>query len=1351
MKHLTASALFIFLILRLVSQPAQYFYGAGEYDLFQKIVPAPDGNYFILGSKNDDDNKVWLCKITADGDLIWQKTYTSSTSGLKEFGYGLTILSDGDLIITGEQFNGLSLGEGIALVIKTDAEGNQIWKHLYTNAAAIYDAVSSGDGFLLTGWIDYPGPAKSGVVMYVNENGNLQWEKIFNVSSQTYGKRIFSTSDGNYVIAGRMSSSGLDGGIFLLKIEPNGDSIWQVIHNTGFREEGYYPTGDDFFSGALGACQMPDGKIWITNPYSAYEDISLMEFSDEGVFLQEENYGNSSILEYPYSLNPTSDGGWLICGRASPDNNETSNGFALRIKENGAELWRKYYGDVTANERIFSGIELPDGQFLLAGMSDFPSGSNGDDDGWLVHVEANGNALPWKVEGRVVLDINNNCIADADELPASNWFVNAENASVQHIATNANGEFIFYTNDATTVFTLLDPDQGTWQVCNNEQSVTSNSSNPVANLTFFVQPDDDGCSDTEVSLTQPDLMRCDTSRFFVTIANHGSGVADDLILTVSLDPALSFISASLPYAVNNSNLTFELPQLSAFQSQTVEIWVRLACDVQLGATHPIIARISPSSCTEVWDGPFYTVEGSCDGEYVHFYLQNTGIGDNSTTSYRVLADYILVADDVEISLPAGHPAEVLGFPADGRTWRVELNQAEGYPGASYPSAVVEGCGLSNNQLYSIDYSNARRFDDEVPEVSAVLPSNTTGNPDKVAEAVHGLGLYNLIDDLRPLEFTVRIQNPLEEMGDSVDFRLTFSPTLDVTTFRVVASNKPVEISINEESVISAKMYNLQLDTGTNAASSTMIRFRISPFPETNPDAQAESLFFVESKAFVNKEGPFELISGFLNYSTTFTAPEDEYNTYPPEISVYGSRNYTFGITMAQSADGAVFLGGETMSYSDRSSFDGLLIKTDENGHTIWLNAFDLGDGGFSSIKGIFPTESGGCVITGNSYPAGIVNNYLSVYTPFIAGVDQSGHLLWRKYFRPAGDQYGAWVNGGVGTSDGGFVIYGYTEDAGGSGKDHFYRKINANGDLIWENFEEITGSAFRPYKAILMPDGGLIFAGDNNSTDIDFDIYFEKTDTDGNVLWNKGHNGISGFSDMTLATDGGFILCGSDLWEITENEYVGTPEFIKFNNYGYIEWVKKPVIGTFKAAFAYCISQAPGEGYLVGGEILTDTLDHFSDIMLLKIDDNADTIWSKSYGAKNTEWAESILVTNSNQILLWGFNQSRPPLWDLRALLVHTNDELILGTDVTGQLPEIHNQTYVFPNPAKGTSHVLLSPIPANPVEWQLFDLMGRVVKNGNSENGIFEIEMSQLPSGYYFIGFPGSEYPSMRIIAIGQ
>ncbi len=1351
MKNLLSLCAFLY-ALTAFSQPGQHFYGGSGRDLFHHIVPAPDGNYFLLGAKAASQREIWLLKVSPGGAVIWEQTYAPSS--LHEYGNRLLLLDDGNILILGQQLNHFT-DEGAAVVIKTDAEGNQLWKQVYDNTLAAFDAVPHGDNFLVVGWYGESFD-KSGLLMEINGAGELQWRESINISSDdVYIKRIFPTADGSFLIAGRVDELS-SGYVFLHKIAPDGQTLWKSKDFIGSAEHYAPGSGADVYPHDLGAVQVADGSIWMTETFG--RDVTLVHFSSEGELLDKKTYVSYNWQEFPNALTSLPDGGWLVTGVAVSNtisDTELHNGFALRTDNNGLEVWKKYYGLDDKRERLFSSVMTPDGGFLMAGMSNVNANVGSTvSDGWLLRTESDGNLLPWRVNGKVIIDTNGNCIADPGEPPAAGWFVNAENGSEQALMTDAAGNFTLRTPDGVTNFTVKPPALPGWTICNNNQSVTNNAASPVTDLIFVAQQADGNCPLTEVSITQPDLVRCSTSRFFATVHNRGLEATEDLELRVELHPDLSVVSASAPFNQNGNELVFELSPISALQSVVVEIRAALACEVPLGTSHPVIARISPVACVPSWTGPKYEVKGSCDGTTARFELQNAGGGPDAVTRYRVKVNDLLATDWTDVTLAAGGAAQVLSFPADGRTWRVELEQAPGYPQPSHPAAMVEGCGTAPNLLYSTGYLNTWRPDDDAPDVSWALPANTTEVPNKVAAVIEGVRLHNLHGDLRPIEFTVRARNPLPHPAQKVIVDLTFSPALDVTTFRLLSANAlPAAVSVTENKKIRIILENLQLDTGAVDQADALLRFVIAPFSDTPADALAASYLNVYASVYFNEAGPFSLSSGTLSYSHALPVETEECNYYPPEIDQFGGRYFTHGTNLAQAEDGAVFLAGQSNDYSAGTNGDVLLIKTNPYGKVLWLNALDISNGDQNQCEGVVPLDDGGCLVIGDYYARSTFHNY-----PYVARVDASGRLLWHKKIQVEGLIAEAWADGIQQTTDGHFVLFGHAQNDTSGSIRQFYLKLNTTGDILWQHYPDIEGFYNNPKKTIPTPDGGFVMTGQRGSSSSD-NIFLKKISSSGDSIWRISYqlenigavdmDWNNFYSHVAPAADGGYMVACVAAVELIPNEYSSVAIFIKFNTNGVFEWEKRVVIDTFSRAGFTQFLAAPGGGFLAGGTIYKGdgiSTPHNMQLLLMKVDENANLLWLREYGNANTEWPADVLISAPDRILFWGSGNGCQ-LQNNMALLIHTDLQGNLTTDTKEQPTLLPFQAVVFPNPASSVANVVLSPAPSGNVDWMVVNLSGQVVQRGNSANGLFAIDTTPMAAGLYVVAFPGSRYAPQRLV----
>src|ERR1017187_6551491 len=134
-----------------------------------------------------------------------------------------------------------------------------------------------------------------------------------------------------------------------------------------------------------------------------------------------------------------------------------------------------------------------------------------------------------------------------------------------------------------------------------------------------------------------------------------------------------------------------------------------------------------------------------------------------------------------------------------------------------------------------------------------------------------------------------------------------------------------------------------------------------------------------------------------------------------------------------------------------------------------------------------------------------------------------------------GDQYGNFLSTFVPTPDGGYVFGGYTINSNGLEQQGFIQKCNQKGGLEW--YQTYGGPKLDLFWVVRpTTDGGYIAAGATTSygsgANLNYNLqnaYLVKTDSRGNVLWQKTFGGNNGdlFYDVNETSDKGFVAVGS--------------------------------------------------------------------------------------------------------------------------------------------------------------------------------------------------------------------------------
>ncbi len=271
----------------------------------------------------------------------------------------------------------------------------------------------------------------------------------------------------------------------------------------------------------------------------------------------------------------------------------------------------------------------------------------------------------------------------------------------------------------------------------------------------------------------------------------------------------------------------------------------------------------------------------------------------------------------------------------------------------------------------------------------------------------------------------------------------------------------------------------------------------------------------------------------------------------------------------------------------------------------------------------------------------------------------------------------------VATSDGGFIVLGYTQSMDGDviGKtnesyDYWVLKFNSDAILEWNTTFGGSGDD-RGSDIIQTSDGGFALLGYTDSADGDIlinngyrDFWMVKIDATGTLSWQKsfGFSGadegvavietfdnnflLSGVLDVTasggLGNQGRYSTrhAGGDYWSI---KISSSGEFIWSRFYG----------GSFTDSPTGIIENINGEFIVVGASDSNDidisTNKGSYDFWVVKSDDRGNILWEKSYGGSEIDEARDIISSRDEHYIIVGdtrsndqdvsFNNGAADLW----------------------------------------------------------------------------------------------------------
>jgi hypothetical protein len=287
---------------------------------------------------------------------------------------------------------------------------------------------------------------------------------------------------------------------------------------------------------------------------------------------------------------------------------------------------------------------------------------------------------------------------------------------------------------------------------------------------------------------------------------------------------------------------------------------------------------------------------------------------------------------------------------------------------------------------------------------------------------------------------------------------------------------------------------------------------------------------------------------------------------------YGGPGLELGRSVQVLGDGGYIIVGST--YSFNASTDVLLVRTDPDGNMLWYKTY--GGPGTDSANSVQVLEDGGLIIAGNTVTLN------ASYDALLVRVDPEGNMLWNRTYGGLKEDH---IDSLYETHDGGYIMTGYSMEIGVFKYELLLVRTDSQGRLLWN--KTIGGSkSYRGISVQETSDGSYIICGhvDPIRTIGYSDVYLLKTDSEGNMLWNKTHGGPRGDvgSSALMTGDGGYIIVSSS------NSFSAWDDMdvylVKTDSEGNMLWNKTYGRGD-EANFGHSVKETGDGGYIIVGEM----------------------------------------------------------------------------------------------------------------------------------------------------------------------
>src|SRR3989338_2652060 len=301
-------------------------------------------------------------------EVEWNKTFDRNL--LNDISYSVWHTSDNGYILAGST-RSANNAESTVWIVKTDSNGNHLWNKTfnedYFSSSSSLQQTSDG-GYIVAGRIFLN--SYDFWLIKTDASGNQQWNKTFDGGGEDFAHEVQITSDNGFILVGYTRSSGQGAtDAWLIKTDSSGIPQWNKTFGGSNHDQAYSvkQTTDDGYILAGQTDSFGSGNA----------DVWLIKTDSLGNHEWNRTFSNPGGINFGSSVKETSDGGYIIAG---PTNT------IIKTDSNGNQEWsRAFYND---NFVItLKSIQLTNDGFIAGGFGASPQISTTDF--WLIKINYN--------------------------------------------------------------------------------------------------------------------------------------------------------------------------------------------------------------------------------------------------------------------------------------------------------------------------------------------------------------------------------------------------------------------------------------------------------------------------------------------------------------------------------------------------------------------------------------------------------------------------------------------------------------------------------------------------------------------------------------------------------------------------------------------------------------------------------------------------------------------------------------------------------------------------------------------------------------------------------------------------
>ncbi len=456
---------------------------------------------------------------------------------------------------------------------------------------------------------------------------------------------------------------------------------------------------------------------------------------------------------------------------------------------------------------------------------------------------------------------------------------------------------------------------------------------------------------------------------------------------------------------------------------------------------------------------------------------------------------------------------------------------------------------------------------------------------------------------------------------------------------------------------------------------------------------------------------------FLILSLSILISAGQIPTWQRQYGISDRADFAFG-GIVETNDGDFVVCGGTWNMNPAISWDkdGYIVKINRFGDTLWTRTIGSTAGDY--IFDVILNNNGELIFVGSRYVSPLVERQV-----WFLKYDTEGNLLQEKRFGGAMEDN---ANEIIQNPDGTYMILGDTKSFGSQngGKDVWLLKLNNNGDTIWTKTYDFgyqdQGQGIIPFQGnkylmtVFNITGQL---GPPTFAYMGFGTYLV-IDSVGNILKSVvfDRDSLDNLDCVANTDDGGAIITGQT--SVYDNFPCRDVWVLKLNTDADTVWSK-----TYGAYNKYdgglSIFQSDNGGYYLSAYSQTYTPPgmEYDNWWLLRLNGSGDTVWTRWWGGPLNDDPTFIIPTSDNGIIIAGWKDANS--WD--SLTIGPVDFWVIKADTLGYVQGAEEKSvsdlyqskmlWIYPEPFYSITTINFSLPYSSVVSLIIYDALGRKVQ----------------------------------------